>query len=92
VAKVRIRILDDTFEAQAQDSILRALQMYGLERNLPAYGFTRFCWNARCKQCILDFDCDGRSQRDFACQTEVQEGLQVKSLPEVLMWTVKMKK
>jgi hypothetical protein len=90
VAKVRIRILDDWFETQGQDSILRALQMYGLHRNLPAYGFTRFCWNAKCKQCILEFACDGTTQRDFACQTEVRDDLEVRSLPEVLMWRQKL--
>jgi hypothetical protein len=90
VATVRIRILGEWFEAQGQDSILRALQMFGVARNLPQYGFTRFCWNARCKQCILDFACDGQARRDFACQTEVRDGLQVNSLPEVLMWRSKL--
>ena len=71
MATVHIRILDEWFEAQGQDSILRALQMFGVARNLPQYGFTRFCWNARCKQCILDFACDGQVRRDFACQTPV---------------------
>lgn len=89
--KIRIRILADEFAAAAEDSILRALQLFGIERRLPDYGFTRFCWNAKCKQCLVDFTCDGERRRDFACQTEVRPGLQVHSLPEVLMWSSKVK-
>ena len=84
--KVRIRILDDEFEAPAEDTILRALQLYGLARRLPQYGFARFCWNASCKQCILEFECEGARRRDFACQTEVSDGLHVRTLPQVLLW------
>ena len=84
--KVRIRILDDEFEAPAEDTILRALQMYGLARRLPPYGFARFCWNANCKQCILEYECDGVRTRDFACQTEVRDGMRIRTLPHVLLW------
>lgn len=89
--KFRIRILDEIFEAHAEDSLLRALQMFGLARNLPAYGFTRFCWNAKCKQCILEYVCNGQRTRDFACQTQVQPDMQVCTLPDVLMWKSKVK-
>lgn len=89
--KVRIRILADEFEATGEDSVLRALQLFGIERRLPDYGFTRFCWNAKCQQCILEFTCDGTRQRDFACQTEVRPDLQVHTLPEVLKWSSKVK-
>jgi hypothetical protein len=89
--KVRIRVLDDGFEAIAEDSILRALQMYGLARDLPSYGFARFCWNANCRQCILEFECDGARRRDFACQTDVREGMRIRTLPAVLMWKRKLK-
>jgi len=88
--KVPIRILDDAWEASAEDSLLRALQMYGVDRRLPAYGFTRFCWNAKCQQCILEFVCEGAHQKDYACQTEVQPGLQICTLPDVLMWKKKV--
>jgi NADH dehydrogenase/NADH:ubiquinone oxidoreductase subunit G len=90
--KVRIRILDDTIEVPPGDSILRALQIYGILRKLPAYGFTRFCWNAKCKQCILRFSCDGVRERDFACQTEARDGMQVHTLPDVLKWKLKISK
>ena len=53
--------------------------------------FTRFCWNAKCKQCILQLTRDGFTGRDFACQTEVCEGLEVHTLPDVLMWTQKLR-
>ena len=84
--KVRIRVLADSFAATADDSILRALQEYGIARNLPSYGFTRFCWNASCEQCILSFDRGAGSERDFACLTSVCEGMEIHSLPAVLYW------
>ncbi len=84
--KLRIRVLDKTFAAAADDSILRALQQYGLERGLPAYGFTRFCWNASCTECILSFDRGQGVEVDFACQTAVCEGMQILDLPTVLHW------
>ena len=89
--KFNIRILDEIFEATAEDSLLRALQMFGLARKLPDYGFTRFCWNAKCKQCILEYACEGRRTKDFACQTPVQPDLQICTLPEVLMWKSKVR-
>src|SRR5262249_11762591 len=88
--RIRIRILEDDFEVEPGDSILRALQQYGVERDLPAYGFTRFCWNAKCRQCVLVFSCRGQHQRDFACQTEVREGIEIHTLPRVLMWKNKL--
>jgi hypothetical protein len=84
---VCIRILEDTFEVAPEDSVLRALQLYGLDRQLPAYGFARFCWNASCKQCVFKYVCDGKTTSDLACQTDVRPGLHVKSVPSVLMWT-----
>jgi len=86
MGRVRIRILDDTFEVQSEDSLLRALQEYGTARQLPPYGFARFCWNGSCKQCWLEVECDGANERAMACQTDVRDGLQVKSVPSVLMW------
>ena len=84
--KVRIRILDEEFDAPAEDSILRALQLFGIARRLPAYGFGRFCWNASCKQCIVEYERDGIRTRDFACQTSVGDGMRVRSVPHVLLW------
>ena len=89
--KIPIQVLGDEFEAAADDSILRALQLYGYERGLPSYGFSRFCWNASCKQCVLRFECDGTRQSDFACQTDVKEGMRILTLPQVLMWKHKIK-
>ena len=88
--KVRVRILDDTIEIPAGDSILRALQIYATLRKLPAYGFTRFCWNAKCQQCILVYSCNGVRERDYACQTEACDGTRVHTLPEVLKWKNKV--
>ncbi|MFQ5600804.1 MAG: 2Fe-2S iron-sulfur cluster-binding protein [Candidatus Krumholzibacteriia bacterium] len=85
--KVAIRILDDPFETRANESILHALQVYALQRQLPAWGFARFCWNASCEQCVLDVSCGDGRWRGLACQTQVREGLRVHTLPEVLMWT-----
>jgi len=90
VGSIRVHILDDVIEVQPGDSILRTLQQYGVARGLPAYGFTRFCWNAKCKQCILDFSYDGVRNNDFACQTEARDGTRVHSLPEVLRWKKKL--
>ncbi len=87
--KLRIRILEDPFELPDGGSLLHALQLYGVARDLPDYGFTRFCWNAKCKQCVLELTCDGRTRRDFACQTDTCDGLEVHTLPEVLMWKPK---
>lgn len=84
--KIRIHIRTEPFEATADDSILRALQEYGIAHELPAYGFTRFCWNASCEQCILTFDRGDGVETNFACQTPICDGLQVFSLPEVLHW------
>jgi hypothetical protein len=89
--KIPIRILDQAFEVQAEDSLLRALQMFGVARNMPDYGFTRFCWNAKCKQCILEYVCDGQPATDFACQTQCRPDMQVRTLPHVLMWKLKVK-
>ena len=84
---LRIRILDDEIEVPAGDSILRALQIYSIARRLPAYGFTRFCWNAKCQQCVLEFVCSNSSRRrDYACQTEAVDGMQILTLPAVLNW------
>ena len=88
--RIRIRILEDEFEVQPGGSLLHALQLYGLARDLPAYGFTRFCWNAKCKQCILELTCQGFTSHDFACQTDVSDGLEVHTLPQVLMWKPKL--
>jgi hypothetical protein len=88
--KLRIRILDDCIEVPAGDSILRALQVYAVARRLPTYGFGRFCWNGKCQQCILQFTCDGVRDRDFACQTEVRDDMQVNTLPDVLRWKHKI--
>jgi predicted molibdopterin-dependent oxidoreductase YjgC len=84
--KIRIRILDDTIEIEPGDSILRALQEYGIARGLPRYGFARFCWNHSCKHCYLEFSVDGVRDADFACQTEAVDGTCVHTLPRVLMW------
>lgn len=89
--KIPIRVLGDEFEVVSEDSILRALQLYGYERGLPSYGFSRFCWNASCKQCVLRFECDGVRQNDFACQTDVRENMRILSVPQVLMWKNKLK-
>ena len=35
--KIPIRVLGDEFEVVSEDSILRALQLYGYERGLPDY-------------------------------------------------------
>ena len=88
--KILIRILADVFEADAEESVLRALQMFGIARKLPSYGFTRFCWNAKCKQCILEYVCNGQRTKDFACQTQVEPGMQICTLPKVLMWKSKV--
>jgi hypothetical protein len=86
-APLRIRILDDVIEVPAGDSILRALQIYSIARQLPAYGFARFCWNARCQQCLLDFTlASRRRRRAYACQTEAVDGMHILSLPAVLNW------
>jgi len=84
--KVQIRILDDEFEVDSEDSILRALQLYGVSRRLPSYGFNRFCWNASCHHCVLAFACDGERRSDHACQTDVREGMRILTLPRVLHW------
>ena len=84
--KVRIEICGEAFEARADDSILRALQEYGITHDLPAYGFIRFCWNASCNQCVLKFDRGDGVEAGLACQTPACTGLQVFSLPEVLRW------
>lgn len=89
--KVRIQVLGDEFEVPAGDSLLRALQLYGIERGLPPHGFSRFCWNSSCKQCFLEWSCGGRRDRDYACQTEVRDGLAVESLPKVLAWGKKIR-
>jgi len=89
MGRVRIRILDDDFEAQSEDSLLRALQLYGTARQLPPYGFARFCWNGSCKQCWLELECQGGTESVMACQTDACEGQQLKSLPSVLMWNRK---
>jgi hypothetical protein len=87
---LRIRILDDEIEVPAGDSILRALQIYALARKLPAYGFTRFCWNARCQQCVLVYRSEDETRCDNACQTEARDGMQVLTLPDVLKWRSKL--
>lgn len=84
--KIRIRILGDEIEIEPGDSILRALQQYGIARDLPLYGFTRFCWNHKCKQCYLSYSVDGQRDCGFACQTEAVDGTCVHTLPKVLMW------
>ena len=84
--KVRIKILDDEFETDAEDTVLFALQRYGQARNLPLYGFTRFCWNSSCRQCVVKLQSDELIYRDFACQTPVTEDLHILSLPRVLHW------
>ena len=86
VRKVRIEIRGEPFEARADDSILRALQEYGIACQLPDYGFTRFCWNASCGQCVLMFDRGDGVESGFACQTQVCAGLRIISLPAVLCW------
>jgi hypothetical protein len=86
---VHIRILDDIFETDAEDTVLFALQRYAQERNLPTYGFTRFCWNTSCRQCVVKLRQDDIGCRDFACQAPVEDGLQVQSVPRVLHWHVK---
>ena len=88
--KIRIRILGDEIEIEPGDSILRALQQYGIARSLPGYGFTRFCWNHKCKQCYLEFSVDGVHHRGFACQTAARDGTGVHSLPKVLLWKNKL--
>lgn len=87
---VRIRILDDDFETDAEDTVLFALQRYAQARDLPVYGFTRFCWNTNCRQCVVKIQKDGECSRDFACQAPVSEDLQVQSLPRVLNWEPKL--
>ena len=89
MGQVRIRILDDNFDAQSEDSLLRTLQLYCAARQLPPYGFARFCWNGSCKQCWLDLECNGATDRAMACQTDVCEGQELKSVPSVLMWSRK---
>lgn len=89
--KVHIRILDDEFEVDPGDSILRALQLYGVSRRLPSYGFNRFCWNASCNHCVLAFSCDGKRRSDYACQTDVCEGMRLLTFPRVLHWKRKLR-
>jgi predicted molibdopterin-dependent oxidoreductase YjgC len=89
--KVHIRIFDDVFEVDSGDSILRALQLYGVARDLPSYGFNRFCWNASCQHCVLAFACDGKRTSDYACQTDVREGMRILTLPRVLHWKRKLR-
>jgi len=84
--KVRIKVLEDSFETDAEDTVLFALQRYAQARDLPLYGFTRFCWNSSCGQCIVKLQSEGVRYGDLACQTPVTEDLQVLSLPRVLNW------
>jgi succinate dehydrogenase/fumarate reductase-like Fe-S protein len=88
---VRIKIINDAFDADAEDTILFALQRYAQAKGLPVYGFTRFCWNASCGQCVLKMRSGGVTCRDFACQTPVEEDMELLSLPEVLHWPTKVK-
>ena len=83
---VRIEILGDSFEVREGDSILHALQEYGIARNLPAYGFTRFCWNASCEQCVLTFERGAGHEVDYACLTTTCAGMRILTLPDVLYW------
>ena len=66
--------------------MLFALQRYAQARKLPVYGFTRFCWNTSCRQCVVKLQNGNDTCRDYACQTPVSEDLQVLSLPRVLNW------
>lgn len=83
---VRIQILDDPFETRCGGSILQALQEYGIARDLPGYGFTRFCWNASCEQCVLTFERGEGREVDYACQTTTCAGMRLHTLPDVLHW------
>jgi hypothetical protein len=88
---VHIRILEDLFETDADDTLLFALQRYARKFGLPTYGFTRFCWNSSCHQCVVKLHSNGVGYRDHACQAPVEEGLQVQSVPRVLHWRRKSK-
>jgi hypothetical protein len=83
---VRINILGDVFDTDAEDTVLFALQRYAQARGLPLYGFTRFCWNTSCRQCVVKLQMGNVSCSDFACQAPVSDDLQVDSLPQVLNW------
>ena len=85
-ATVRIKILDDVFETDAEDTVLFALQRYAQARDLPVYGFTRFCWNSNCRQCVVKLQTKDGACSDFACQAPVTEEMRVLSLPRVLNW------
>jgi NADH dehydrogenase/NADH:ubiquinone oxidoreductase subunit G len=88
--KVRIQILDHAFEANPEDSLLRALQAFGSRHALPAFGFARFCWNASCEQCIVNVDRGRGGETLFACRTPAREGTALRSLPAVLLWSLRM--
>ena len=90
-SRIRIKILNDVFETDAEDTILLALQRYAQAQGLPTYGFSRFCWNASCGQCVLKMQSAGVACEDFACQTPVEPGLEIRSVPEVLRWSEKQK-
>ncbi|UCE01845.1 MAG: (2Fe-2S)-binding protein [Candidatus Latescibacterota bacterium] len=85
--KVRIQILDHAFEANPDDSLLRALQAFGSRHALPDFGFARFCWNASCEQCVVNVDRGRGGETLLACQTPVREGTSLRSLPTVLLWS-----
>jgi len=88
---VLIQILDDVFEADSEETVLFALQRYAQERNLPTFGFTRFCWNTSCHQCIVRLRTQVGTARDHACQAPVEPGLCVESVPRVLHWPTRTK-
>lgn len=89
-ARIRIKILNEVFETDAEDTILFALQRYAQAQGLPTYGFTRFCWNASCGQCVLEMQSGDVRCRDFACQTPVEADMQIRSIPDVLAWREKL--
>ena len=88
---LRIQILDEEFEADAEDSLLRALQFYGIRRDLPDHDFKSFCWNADCHQCLVEIECQGVRGLRFACQTSPLPGMAIRSIPGILRWDRKLK-
>lgn len=78
---VRLVILGRVFEVPANNLLLRQMQFVA-----PDIGFGRYCWNAECRYCEIEYrrPGDAAPQPALACRIKGQEGMCViKAAPEI---------
>ena len=71
---IKIVVLGKVLEVPENDLLLRQLQFVA-----PDIGFGKYCWNAECRYCEIEYTTSGRDSvmPGLACRVKGQEGMRI---------------